>query len=440
MVTPELHFTREQRVGPSFFRDGPALSTSSSPTTIRKNTYPETRVMSRPIEQALANLIPRHPGALPHELIELAGSLLAQSRNKCSNLKPEEEIARTYACANLACERYYLPLPPPSMPTLEQKANQSSLKTSLNLPPIEPRPPIPPRLYTKLYAYFDRTLLSTVARQRAQAASLKARSTPVKALPQRLTPSKEKSFEGFKTQRTGKKGLLYAGRKERDERVPGWVAPVVRLLCREMGTGRAVPHILAGVESVLCLPCPNGEKGEREGGRVCALVAAVWFFVVVKMRGKERQGVENLQRKKRVREVLAGARTDEGVCGKVGIGDENWVGWEEDVQERDVNKWRKEIVGKGWREMDWWENIEEGCGVEGEGGEMDVDEEEDEESTGGEGEGEMVVQRGGGKPSTMIQQQFCVTEEKRVEYKLWKEAMLAKIEELIADGYMERDD
>ena len=62
--------------------------------------------MSRPIEQALSNLIPRHPGALPPELIELASSLLAQSKHKASNLKAEEEIGRLYACANIACERY----------------------------------------------------------------------------------------------------------------------------------------------------------------------------------------------------------------------------------------------------------------------------------------------------------------------------------------------
>jgi origin recognition complex subunit 6 len=63
--------------------------------------------MSRPVEQALTNLIPRHPGALPPELIELASSLLAQSRSKASNLKAEEEIGRTYACANIACERCF---------------------------------------------------------------------------------------------------------------------------------------------------------------------------------------------------------------------------------------------------------------------------------------------------------------------------------------------
>jgi hypothetical protein len=63
--------------------------------------------MSKPIIQALTSLIPRHSGALPPELIELASSLLAQSRTKCSNLKQDEEIGRAYACANLACERYF---------------------------------------------------------------------------------------------------------------------------------------------------------------------------------------------------------------------------------------------------------------------------------------------------------------------------------------------
>lgn len=61
--------------------------------------------MSKPIEQALSNLIPRHPGAIPPELFDLASSLLAQSRTKASTLKAEEEIGRTYAVANIACER-----------------------------------------------------------------------------------------------------------------------------------------------------------------------------------------------------------------------------------------------------------------------------------------------------------------------------------------------
>lgn len=58
------------------------------------------------IERALTSLIPAHNGPLPSKLVERATSLLAQSRSKASNLKAEEEIARVYVCANLACERY----------------------------------------------------------------------------------------------------------------------------------------------------------------------------------------------------------------------------------------------------------------------------------------------------------------------------------------------
>lgn len=62
--------------------------------------------MSRPVEQALLSLLPTQNSNLPPALVELANSLLTQSRTKASTLKAEEEIARTYACANLACDRY----------------------------------------------------------------------------------------------------------------------------------------------------------------------------------------------------------------------------------------------------------------------------------------------------------------------------------------------
>lgn len=54
-------------------------------------------------------MIPAHGAELPPSLVELAGSLLAQSRNRASILKADEEVARYYACANLACERYAAP-------------------------------------------------------------------------------------------------------------------------------------------------------------------------------------------------------------------------------------------------------------------------------------------------------------------------------------------
>lgn len=61
--------------------------------------------MDRSVAQALSSLLPALGGSLPPELVELAVSLLAQSRSKASSLKADEEIARSYACANIACER-----------------------------------------------------------------------------------------------------------------------------------------------------------------------------------------------------------------------------------------------------------------------------------------------------------------------------------------------
>jgi origin recognition complex subunit 6 len=60
--------------------------------------------MPTPVEQALITLVPTI-NALPSDLMDLA-----QSHAKAANLKPDEEIGRTYACAHLACERYILPI------------------------------------------------------------------------------------------------------------------------------------------------------------------------------------------------------------------------------------------------------------------------------------------------------------------------------------------
>lgn len=61
---------------------------------------------NRPVEQALSTLLPTHANDLPPELVSLALSLVAQSRSFAASLKPEEEIARPYACAEIACRRY----------------------------------------------------------------------------------------------------------------------------------------------------------------------------------------------------------------------------------------------------------------------------------------------------------------------------------------------
>ncbi|KAF4630349.1 hypothetical protein G7Y89_g7787 [Cudoniella acicularis] len=284
--------------------------------------------MSRPIEQAINNLIPRHPGPPPPELVELARSLLAQSRTKASTLKAEEEIGRTYACANIACER---------------------LKTTFNLPPIEVHPPIPPRAYKRLYTHFSSLLLTTSKRQSRNPAPLNritAKSfnppspQPIPSESQKPAPSKATSLDPFRKNRTPKHGLKYKGTKEKDDRVPKWVAPVVRKLCIEMETKEAVPHVLAGVESILCLPTPGSSPTDQN----------------TEITGKDTSGKEFLERNRKVLDVFASVKDDDVLVRKVGEGEGVWRGWEEIIT-KDVQRWVVEINERDWLELDWFKNI-----------------------------------------------------------------------------------
>ncbi|EMC97346.1 hypothetical protein BAUCODRAFT_448811 [Baudoinia panamericana UAMH 10762] len=77
---------------------------------------------------------------LPAPLLELATSLLAQSRTRASSLKAEEEIARAFACCHIACERL-------------------GKKLGLELEQRNILPPCKPKVYTRL-----KTFLGTVLR------------------------------------------------------------------------------------------------------------------------------------------------------------------------------------------------------------------------------------------------------------------------------------
>ncbi|KAM3066100.1 hypothetical protein ACMFMG_010558 [Clarireedia jacksonii] len=332
--------------------------------------------MNKAIELVLTNLIPRHSGAIPSALLDLSSSLLAQSRVKCS-LNAEQEIARTYACAHIACER---------------------LKTTLNLPKIEPRPPVPPSVYKKLYAYLESTLQSGTPRKRARYTDDVPRSgshlstpsrtqkrtpgrndTPIKSnlpTPQRGTPSKGRSLAGF---RTPKKGLKFE--KRDDSRIPRWIAVVGREMCRELGTEDATAHVLAGVESIVWMDMErDGKAGGKEMtmGKWPALMIAVWAHVRKRLREVEANGEAIVMTKEgfaewrgEAVEFLRGVRRDEGVKGRVekGAGGEEmgWKGWdlssegeeEEDEgrNEKDVNDWMREINAQGWLDMDWYYNI-----------------------------------------------------------------------------------
>jgi origin recognition complex subunit 6 len=113
---------------------------------------PRHQSMPSPVELSLSSLVPTL-SPIPDELTNLATSLLAQSRAKAANLKPEEEIGRTYACCHIACQR---------------------LGSRLALEIATPAPPVKPRVYNKLHTYLN-SVLKTTASKPARAAQTQAK-------------------------------------------------------------------------------------------------------------------------------------------------------------------------------------------------------------------------------------------------------------------------
>ncbi|KAK4539795.1 hypothetical protein LTR36_010329 [Oleoguttula mirabilis] len=155
--------------------------------------------MPSPIELALSSLLPTL-SPLPIELIDLATSLLAQSRSRASSLKAEEEIGRTYAVCHIACER---------------------LGKKLALEIGKPAPPVQPRVYQKLKTYLGSTLRTPITPRSRRvedklvaASTVKtptrssAQATPTKSAA--VTPATARKETGSSARHTPVKGLAVA--------------------------------------------------------------------------------------------------------------------------------------------------------------------------------------------------------------------------------------
>lgn len=209
----------------------------------------------------------------------------------------------------------------------------------------------------------------------------------------------------------------------------------MRELCERLNTRDAVPHVLAGVESLICLPRPREyEEGEgRLVGMWPAMIVAVWAFVVLKLQ----LGVLDAEETRKLREkalvVLEEIREDDEILKRVGSEEEDWEGWDLVVEEYEagkyVNKWIKELVEGGWNEMDWHENIVEKSELDE--GEEDVEVMERPKKIMREDDMKYGL-------GTMRQAKVdYLSEEKREKYAEWKAMMLAKIDEMIANGVLD---
>ncbi|CAP70538.1 uncharacterized protein PODANS_3_6040 [Podospora anserina S mat+] len=351
--------------------------------------------MNRSIEQALLSLIPTHNAALPPQLTELASSLLAQSRHKASTLKAEEEIARPYACAHIACER---------------------LKTTLNLPPIEPRPPIPPRIYKRLYSHLDKILPSGTGtpgrgtsargglegRVRTPSTKLREQLAPLgtspqasksRPLPGRTTPSKEKSLADFRDSNAdgtpSKKKLGTTPQsKRKPPPLPLWIRPTLRFLCKELGPASIGPIVASGIESIVC---PNGKPTEDEWVKInlVSLLGALYLFVW------------------------------RGVNVKDGDAEKAWEWWY-DVKLKDLDMSALVINRHGWLELDWAKGVQDLVHMNEERARDDEEDAEREERNA-----EPVQLR---RADTMFQERYdFLTDRKRKAYAEWKEGIMKRI-------------
>ena len=394
--------------------------------------------------------MPTHGTALPPTLLELASSLLVQSRHKASNLKADEEIARSYACAHIACDRRV------SLEAYTYNAiatdSSTRLKVSLDLPPIEPRPPIPPRVYKKLYAHLDDALpnspLKRTSSGRVRTPSSKLRDmeagsagSPLgrsvgrsagssRPQPSKVTPSKEKAIALFKspaahipgtpTKSTGKARVLVS-----KIGIHPWIHPTIRFICKESGYEKLAPIILAGMDTTVA---PGGRRTRDEWirGNLTGLLMAFYFFVTMKV--KHLTDLTPIGPKDYVparKEIIKlAARAREGVDAKRMNEEDFWEGWQT-LKSKDFDKAVENVTKSNWLNADWFKALQDLQAAEDNDGNDASD--EDEQQVPGQ---KIQVRRA----DTMFQERYdYLSDARRQDYKVWKDEMLKKIEGLEAN-------
>ncbi|KAL7812541.1 origin recognition complex, subunit 6 [Trichoderma gracile] len=363
------------------------------------------------VELALISLMPTYGSDLPPSLVESASSLLAQSRHLASTLKAEEEIARLYACAHIACNRLRIPL---------------------DLPTIEPRPPIPPKVYKRLYTHLDNVLPNTSAsgrrtrRQREVGDSPASQTRPV---PSRPEPTKEASLAQFRKQavssnpNTPTKSRRHSHISVQDSEIYPWVQPVIRHLCAGSGHKKLAPSMLAGMESIL-LSGGRRTKNAWAWENTTALCAAIIFFVAMRVSDADLEQAMQPQIYEPARAEVLGqlSRARQEVEVKGVEPDVLWQGWT-DLNNDEFDVAVSKVRDSGWLEADWYHGIADVIN-------RDLPQDGDVEHGHDEDDAAQGQQQ---RADTMFQDKYdYLSEGRRAEYRAWKEATLARIAVLSA--------
>ncbi|KAL4943771.1 hypothetical protein BDV06DRAFT_129512 [Aspergillus oleicola] len=355
---------------------------------------------NRPVEQALATLLPTHANDIPPELRSLALSFVAQSRSSASSLKPDEEIARPFACAELACKR---------------------LARTLKLPPLLGHPPCPPRTYKRFYAFLERSL-SLSSPRRTESASApgtpsragsvpttptkqsrvartpsKAAATPrgLENTPSKPTPLKRTytNTEEPHVQRPNKTNANIHLTSTRIPDAPAWIMPSIRTVCKILSTpaprmstwsrppiSRILPpHIFAGVSSILhlvdsaddldeeateflepVLSAKDREKDEDFKEITNALIVAVYFIALARRRQSSESSTDKSDDKSRKMDKKTFTEMRQTALTSLGLPHS------ERRHREDVDQWIAFIMEQDWAHgKEWFENIPQAGDLDG---------------------------------------------------------------------------
>lgn len=236
------------------------------------------------------------------------------------------------------------------------------LKTRLNLPPIEARPPIPPRVYKRLFTHLDNILPGRQFRSNTQTPKTPKTRDELGTPARRSEPRPlDRSVSRSATRVTPKQITLvhtptkstskgFVGRVDPAVGLYPWVRGVLGVLISEMGRQKWGRLVLAGVQDVLA-PANKRTGDAWVAGHLPATVAAIFatsMFVVDKViMGRGRLAQEDMA--DQTISIMKQARKELDVKG---LSDEEfWDGWtplKADDVTKAIKRAEEEWTTHGW--------------------------------------------------------------------------------------------
>jgi origin recognition complex subunit 6 len=293
------------------------------------------------------NLIVPTTTTLSPILIDLATTLLAQSRAKVPSLKPDEEIARPFACCHIACER---------------------LKHRLALEIGKVGPPCGPRIYKRLYAFLESSLGAEVSTPRGR----RVIDVDVGATPASVRSGRLGNASGVKATpgSLGKRNRAAVELDSGASNLPQWTMPMIRHICEACDTPRTATHVYAGVESIyraLQSAAQKAEAGEAatpskrrrsNGGdvdkvtsdippmptdeQIPALIIAVYLVTAEAMQGQARPAANKSRQRKAQSAAEVFLITQENTA--------------IEIKPKDIETYLQ-AAKQGWTDMEWYKNL-----------------------------------------------------------------------------------